>query len=95
MRGSQYVSADYTHELKALGVQLSVGSRGDSYDNALAESVNGAYKAELVRERLFDSVARVEAETASWVCWWNEGRLHEGLGYRTAREVEEDALMLV
>lgn len=83
-RGAQYVSADYTHELKALGVQLSVGSRGDSYDNALAESVNGAYKAEMVKARLFDSVARLEAEMASWVRW-----LHEGLGYRMPREVEE------
>lgn len=73
---------------------LSVGSRGDSYDNALAESVNGAYKAEMVKARLFDSVARLEAETASWVRWWNEERLHEGLGYRTPREVGEDALML-
>ena len=52
MRGSQYVAEDYTGELRALGVQLSVGSRGDSYDNALAESVNGAYKAEMVRGRL-------------------------------------------
>lgn len=95
MRGSQYVSADYTHELKALGVQLSVGSRGDSYDNALAESVNGAYKAELVRERLFDSVARVEAETAGWVRWWNEGRLHQGLGYRTPQEVVSGVLVCV
>ncbi|ORC16116.1 transposase [Rothia nasimurium] len=95
-RGSQYVSADYTHALKAFGVQLSVGSRGDSYDNnALAESVSGAYKAEMVKARLFDSVARLEVETVSWVRWWNEGRLHEGLGCRTPREVEEDALMLV
>ena len=94
-RGSQYVSTDYTQDLKALGVQLSVGSTGDSYDNALAESVNGAYKAELVRDRLFDSVARLELETAEWVAWWNRVRLHQGLGYRTPEEVVVDVLSLV
>lgn len=86
-RGSQYVSEDYTRELTGLGVRLSVGSTGDSYDNALAESVNGAYKAELVRGRFFESVAQLEAQTAAWVGWWNTGRLHQGLGYRTPDEV--------
>ena len=76
-------------------VGLSVGSTGDSYDNALAESVNGAYKAELVRDRLFDSVARLELETAEWVAWWNRVRLHQGLGYRTPEEVVVDVLSLV
>lgn len=94
-RGSQYVSTDYTQDLKALGVQLSVGSTGDSYDNALAESVNGAYKAELVRNRLFDSVSRLEAETAEWVAWWNRVRLHQGLGFRTPEEVVGDVLSFV
>ena len=94
-RGSQYVSTDYTQDLKALGVQLSVGSTGDSYDNALAESVNGAYKAELVRNRLFASVGQLEVETASWVAWWNRVRLHQGLGYRTPEEVVVDVLSLV
>lgn len=88
-RGSQYVSTGYTQDLKALGVQLSVGSTGDSYDNALAESVNGAYKAEMVKDRLFDSVARLELETAEWVRWWNRVRLHQGLGYRTPQVVEK------
>lgn len=59
-RGSEYVSADCTQDLKALGVQLLVGSRGGSYDHALVESVIGAYKAELVRERLFESVGQLE-----------------------------------
>lgn len=72
-RGSQYVSESYTQELKELGVRLSVGSTGDSYDNALVESVNGAYKAELVRGCLFDSVARLEAENAGWVWRWSQG----------------------
>ena len=85
----------YTVNLTVPGVQLSVGSNGDSYDNALAESVNGAYKAELVRNRLFDSVARLELETAEWVAWWNRVRLHQGLGYRTPEEVVVDVLSLV
>lgn len=94
-RGSQYVSESYTQELKELGVRLSVGSTVDSYDNALPESVNGAYKAELVRGRVFDSVTRLEAETASWVWWWNTGRLHQGLGYWTPQEVFSDVLVLL
>ncbi|WP_180377877.1 integrase core domain-containing protein [Rothia nasimurium] len=94
-RGWQYIGQDYTQGLKALGVQLSVGSTGDSYDNALAESVNGAYKAELVRDRLFESVGRLEFETAGWVAWWNESRLHQGLGYRTPQEVVSGALVFV
>lgn len=81
-RGSQYIAEDYTQDLKALGVQLSVGSTGDSYDNALAASVNGAYKAEMVQGRLFDSVGRLELETAGWVVWWNTARLYQGLDYR-------------
>lgn len=92
-RGSQYIAQDYTAGLKELGVQLSVGSTGDSYDNALAESVNGAYKAELVRNRLFASVGQLEVETASWVAWWNAGRLHQSLGYRTPQEVVDDVLV--
>lgn len=78
-RGSQYVSADYTREMTELGIQLSVGSTGDLYDNALAESVNGAYKSERVQDRLFDFVDRLESETASWVVWWNESRLYQVL----------------
>lgn len=95
MRGWQYIAGDYTRNLEALGVQLSVGSTGDSYDNALAESVNGAYKAELVRDRLFESVGRLELEMAGWVVWWNESRLHQGLGYRMPDEVVVDVLSLV
>ncbi|MGV3246269.1 IS3 family transposase [Rothia sp. 11254D007BW] len=92
-RGSQYLADDYTRELRRLGVQLSVGSTGDSYDNALAESVNGAYKAELVRGRFFESVAQLEATTAGWVYWWNQRRLHASLGYRTPQEVVDGALV--
>ena len=89
-RGSQYIAEGYTRDLKELGVQLSVGSVGDSYDNALAESVNGAYKCELVKDRLFDSVTGLELETAGWVAWWNQVRLHQGLGYRSPQEVVVD-----
>ncbi len=62
---------------------------GDSYDNALAESVNGLYKAELIHsKRLWDSTEEVELATMGWVHWWNTKRLHEALGYRTPAEVE-------
>lgn len=92
-RGSQYIAEGYTRDLKELGVQLSVGSVGDSYDNALAESVNGAYKYELVKDRLFDSVTGLELETADWVYWWNAGRLYQGLGYRSPQEVVVDGAL--
>ena len=94
-RGSQYIAEGYTRNLKELGVQLSVGSVGDSYDNALAESVNGAYKAEMVRDRLFELVGQLEAETVGWVAWWNQVRLHQGLGYRMPEEVVVGVLSLV
>lgn len=94
-RGWQYVAEGYTGELVQLGVRLSVGSTGDSYDNALAESVNGAYKTELVRGWFFESVAQLEVATAGWVCWWNRRRLYQGLGYRMPEEVVDDALVVV
>lgn len=95
MRGSQYVAEDYTGELRVLGVQLFVGSGGDSYDNALAESVNGAYEAEMVRGRFFRLVGQLEAEAVGWVCWWNERRLRASVGYRTSDEVVDAAVSLV
>lgn len=62
---------------------------GDSYDNALAETVNGAYKGELIRRsKPFESVHALEQATFQWVSWWNGQRLHESLGYRTPCEVE-------
>ena len=63
--------------------------------NALAESVNGAYKAEMVRDRLFELVGQLEAETVGWVAWWNQVRLHQGLGYRMPQEVVVGVLSLV
>lgn len=71
------------------GASASVGTVGDSYDNALAETVNGLYKAELIHaKRVWESTEAVELATMGWVHWWNTTRLHEALGYRTPAEVE-------
>jgi putative transposase len=76
-RGSQYLAIRYTERLDDAGVVNSVGSRGDSYDNALAETVNGLYKAELInRQGPWRSIEQVELATAEWVHWWNAQRLH-------------------
>ena len=88
-RGSQYVSLAYSDALLAAGVKASVGTIGDSYDNALAETVNGLYKAELIySKRIWESVSEVELATMGWVHWWNTARLHEALDYRTPASVE-------
>lgn len=88
-RGSQYLSLIYTDRMAELGIAPSVGSRGDSYDNALAESVNAAYKTELInRGKPWRTVDDVELATASWVTWYNQERLHEALGYQTPTEHE-------
>jgi len=80
-RGVQYLAIRYTERLADAGAVNSVGSKGDSYDNALAESVNALYKAELIRrQRSWRSVEEVELATADWVDWWNERRLHGACG---------------
>jgi putative transposase len=79
-RGTQYLAIRYTERLAELGALPSVGSRGDSYDNALAESVNGLYKAELIHRRSWSTVPQVELATAGWVDWWNNRRLHSACG---------------
>ena len=67
----------------------SVGSRGDSYDNALAEAVNGLYKAEVIRKRgPWRSLEQVELATAEWVDWWNHRRLHGAIGDLPPAEFE-------
>ncbi len=67
----------------------SVGSRGDSYDNALAETVNGLYKAEVIhRQRSWRSLEHVELATAAWVYWWNHTRLHSAIGNVPPAEYE-------
>jgi putative transposase len=88
-RGSQYVSIRYSEHLAAAGLVASVGSVGDSYDNALAETVNGLYKTEMIYARpAWPSVTEVEFETMRWTHWWNTQRLHEALNYRTPIETE-------
>ncbi len=80
-RGSQYLAIRYTERLEDEGAVTSVGSRGDSYDNALAESVNGLYKTELIRlQGPWRSIDQVELATAAWVAWWNAERLHGACG---------------
>src|SRR5699024_6862287 len=87
--GSQYVSFAYSVALIAAGVKASVDTVGDSYDNALAETVNSLYKAELIySKRIWESVSEVELATMGWVHWWNTARLHEALDYRTPASVE-------
>ena len=76
-RRVQYLAIRYTERLADAGAVGSVGSKGDSYDNALAESVNSLYKAEPIRQqRTWRTVGEVELATAGWVAWWNEERLH-------------------
>ncbi len=80
-RGVQYLAIRYTERLAAVGAVASVGSRGDSYDNALAETVNGLYKAELIhRCGPWRTTVGVELATADWVHWWNSDRLHSACG---------------
>jgi transposase InsO family protein len=88
-KGTQYTSIRYTERLAEAGVARSVGSVGDSYDNALAETINGLYKTELIRRkgpwRTFDDV---EYHTLIWVDWFNNRRLLEPIGYVPPAEFE-------
>lgn len=80
-RGVQYLSIRYTERLADAGAECSVGSRGDSYDNALAEAVNGLYKAEVIRnDGPWRSLEHLELATAEWVDWWNQKRIHSATG---------------
>ena len=88
-RGGQYLAIRYTARLEEAGIVPSVGSKGDSYDNALAETVNGLYKAELIRRRgPWRDAAEVARATAEWVAWWNAQRLHGALGHVPPAEYE-------
>jgi len=90
-RGSQYLSIKYTERLAEAGIDTSVGSVGDSYDNALAESVIGLFKTEAINFLgPWKSMAQVEWETLKWVDWYNTERLHSAIGYVTPQEAEED-----
>ena len=89
-RGSQYVSIKYTERLAEAGIEPSVGSVGDSYDNALAESINGLYKAEVIHRRgPWRSFEAVEFATLEWVDWFNNRRLLEPIGNIPPAEAEE------
>lgn len=89
-RGSQYVSIRYTERLAEAGIEPSVGSVGDSYDNALAETINGLYKAELIHRRgPWRSFEAVEFATLTWVDWFNNRRLLEPIGNIPPAEAEE------
>ena len=80
-RGVQYLAIRYTERLADAGAVCSVGSRGDSYDNALAESVIGLYKTELIRKQgPWRSFEQLELATARWVEWYNQRRLHSSIG---------------
>lgn len=88
-RGVQYLAIRYTDRLAEAGIEPSVGSRGDSYDNALAESVIGLFKTEVIRRRgPWRSLEEVEFATLEWVAWWNTGRLLEPIGYVPPAEYE-------
>ena len=88
-RGVQYVSLRYTERLKETGVEPSVGSVGDSYDNALAETINGLYKAEVIHRRTAWRDAQVvESATLDWVDWFNRRRLLGPIGYIPPAEAE-------
>jgi putative transposase len=88
-RGAQYVSIRYSERLAEAGIEPSVGSKGDSYDNALAETVNGLYKAELIHRRApWKTREAVELATLEWVHWFNHQRLLEPIGYIPPAEAE-------
>ena len=89
-RGSQYLSIRYTERLADAGIDTSVGSVGDSYDNALAESVIGLFKTEVIEFfGSWKSVSQVEWETLQWVSWYNTERLHGAIGHRPPQEMED------
>jgi putative transposase len=89
-RGSQYLAIRYTDRLADAGIEPSVGSRGDAYDNALAETINGLYKAEVIYHLgPWKGLEDVEYATLEWVAWYNSQRLMEPLGYVPPAEYEE------
>jgi len=89
-RGVQYLSIRYTERLAEAGIQASVGSVGSSYDNALAETIMGLYKTEVIRRKgPWRNAEAVELATLNWVHWFNHERLFEPLGYVPPAEYEE------
>ena len=89
-QGSQYVSEDYTQQLDDAKVLASVGSVGDAYDNALAESFVDSFKTELIKDRVWHSNTRLELAIVEYVAWFNTRRLHSSIGNRPPVEHEAD-----
>jgi putative transposase len=90
LESAQYVSIKYTERLAEAGIEPSVGSVGDSYDNALAETINGLYKAEVIHRRgPWRSFEAVEFATLEWVDWFNNRRLLEPIGNIPPAEAEK------
>lgn len=90
-RGSQYVSIRYTERLAEAGIEPSVGSAGDAYDNAMAETINGLYKTEVINKRApWKTRESVELATLEWVAWFNHHRLLEPIGNIPPAEAEAD-----
>jgi len=88
-RGSQYLSIRYSDKLAEAGIDASVGSVGDSYDNALAETINGLYKIEVIRHRgPWINIDEVEYATLDWVDWFNHRRILEPIGNIPPAEYE-------
>ena len=88
-RGSQYLSIRYTDRLTEAGIKASVGTTGDSYDNALAETINGLYKTEMIHHRgPWKTKAAVEMATLEWVAWFKNQRLLSSIGYIPPAEAE-------
>lgn len=88
-RGVQYVSIRYSERLAEAGIEPSLGSKGDSYDNALPETINGLYKAELIHHRApWKTRESLELAILEWVAWFNNVRLMESLGYVPPAEAE-------
>jgi len=90
VESAQYVCLKYTERLAAAGIESSVGSVGDSYDNALAETINGLYKTELIHRRgPWRSFESVEFATLEWVDWFNHRRLMGPIGNISPAEAEQ------
>jgi len=92
-RGSNYTSAKFAEALNKLGIRQSVGRTGICYDNALAESVNGTLKVELVHRTVYPTLQHARKDIARWIeLRYNRTRLHSGLGYRTPQEILDEYL---
>jgi putative transposase len=94
-RGSQYTSVAYTDRLVDLGIDPSLGSTGDAYDNAMAEAWVASYKTELVHGRCFPSFEHAEHETLAWIGFYNDDRLHENLGDIPPAECEDNYFQFI